>query len=132
MKVDSNSIEFVDSYVRLPVGQLSVSPAGKKLRLHASGESLFLEKQQSSNLADERVSNESIPFAATTTYFGKLEQRRGVRHQAVKRDGLLDGLPQDTGLLHHLVSGERDVAVKTMQSHLFLMKWGLVEWTYSD
>ncbi len=121
--VDSNSIEFVDSYEQIPAGQLSISPAGNQLGLYPKGEYLFLEKNQSLNLGDERVSYKGIPVAPVTTYFGKFEQGRGVRHQAVKREGFIDGLIQDTGILHHLVSGERNVALKTMKSHLIMVKW---------
>ena len=123
LTVDSNSIEFVDSYEPIPVSQLTISPAGIEVELHASGEYLSIKKKQASNLGDERVSYKGIPIASTTTYFGKLEKGRGVRHQAVERGGFLDGLIQDTGILHHIVSGERDVALKTMKSHLRMVKW---------
>ncbi|MGB1930569.1 MAG: TMEM43 family protein, partial [Mariniblastus sp.] len=64
-----------------------------------------------------------VPVPPTGTYFGKYDGARGVPHQAVARGGLIDDLIRDTGVLHHIVGGEREVALVTMKEHITKLKW---------
>ena len=36
---------------------------------------------------------------------------------------MVDSMIQNTGVLHHLVAGERDVALRTMKRHIQRLKW---------
>lgn len=123
LSVASDRIEFVDAYRSIPASDVQLSQLGKNRRLNPRGVYFYLSKRKSSNLGDERISFEGVPVPETATYFGKYDGRGAVAHQAQVKGGYIDNLIQDTGVLHHIVAGERDPALGTMKSHLFRLKW---------
>lgn len=123
MKVSVEKIEFVDSWNKIPPSSLTLSDKGRSTGLRPDGNYFHLHKNHGSNLGDERVAFTAIPVPETATYFGKLSSGRGVAHQAVRRDSWIDDLIQDTGILHHLVIGQRDIALATINRHLSRLRW---------
>ena len=121
LSVSAKKIEFVDSRVEVAPGPLPKTEAGERLRVE--GEFLMLRKGRSSNLGDERLSFRAIPVPVTATWFGRFEGNEGVADISEQRTGILDSVIQNTGVLHHLVAGERDVALKTMKRHIQRVKW---------
>lgn len=83
----------------------------------------YLRKGKADALGDERVRYVGIPVPSPATYFGKLESARGVADQTHRRTGFINHVISDSGVLHHIVGGERDVALSTMQAHIGRLKW---------
>lgn len=123
MKVSAEKIEFVDSWNKIDTSSLTLSEKGRSSGLRSDGAFFHLHKNQGRNLGDERVGFTAIPVPETATYFGKLSSGRGVAHQAVVRDGWIDDLIQDSGVLHHLVIGQRDTALATINRYLSRLRW---------
>jgi uncharacterized tellurite resistance protein B-like protein len=48
---------------------------------------------------------------------------QALAHQAEIKGHFLDGIIQDSGVLHHLVAGGREVALGTMKAHIARLKW---------
>lgn len=121
LEIETNYIEFVDS-------TQNISPAGLTLtnrNLSRSGGYLYLRKNRNRNLGDERVSYSGIPIPSTATYFGKYVAGMGVADTSQKRTGFISNLIQDSGILHHIVAGERRTALATMRSYLGRLKWAV-------
>ena len=126
LSIQAQAVEFVDSYVDIPTDKLTLSPEAKNLKVTNSGGMLQLRKNgQGSvgNLGNERLIYTGMPVPGTATYFGKYNGSSGVPHQAQVKDGWIDGLIGDTGILHHLVAGEREIALATMKGHITRLKW---------
>jgi len=121
LAIEASAVEFVDDYMDIPSSALRLSSDGKSERLSMRGN--YFHRGTGHAIGDERVSFSGVPVPATGTYFGKYEGARGVPHQAVARGGLIDDLIRDSGVLHHIVAGERDTALVTMKEHLTRLKW---------
>ncbi|MBL4885996.1 MAG: TerB family tellurite resistance protein [Planctomycetaceae bacterium] len=123
LTIETEEIEFVDANQNIPVASLLLSEVAQSKQLTVQDNYLYLSKHQPSNLGDERINYRGIPVPPIATYFGMYSQSRGIAHHAVKRDGFIDQIIQDTGVLHHLVAGKRTVALKTIKSYLTRLKW---------
>lgn len=121
--IGASSIQFCDSSTPIPIGSIPLGERGRELGLESDGTRLNLYKHQPSRLGDERVSYSGIPVPSLATYFGQLDRGRGSAHIAVSRTGWIHGLIHDTGILHHIVAGDRDTALTTMKSHLARTTW---------
>lgn len=121
--IQSEKMEYVDSYETIPVSSLELTDEAKIRRINRGNDYLVLNKGQSRGLGDERVSYSGIPVPETATYFGKIHDGMGTAHQAVKRGGFIDSLIQDTGVLHHLVAGDRKTALASMKRHIKFVRW---------
>lgn len=121
LTVSPKMIEFVDSTTDINVGDFARSAAGQ--RLQAEAEYLYLYKNQADRLGDERMRYTGIRVPATATYFGKKSQGRGVADTTHRRTGILNQLINDSGILHHIVAGERSQALATMKRHITRLKW---------
>ncbi|NBC47069.1 MAG: hypothetical protein GVY22_03555 [Gammaproteobacteria bacterium] len=119
LTVEGARIELVDDAVTIPPADLQITDAA----LQPQGDYLYLSKGQSDNLGDERVRYTGIPVPLTATYFGKAEAGRGVADTSQARTGMINALIQDTGVLHHIVAGERETALATMAAHISRLKW---------
>lgn len=119
LTVDGSQIELVDAAVRIPTADLQITEAALQRR----DDYLYLSKGEPDNLGDERVRYTGIPVPSTATYFGKAESGRGVADTSQARTGMLNTLIQDTGVLHHIVAGERETALATMAAHISRLKW---------
>ena len=119
LPVASSNIEFVDSSTSISPSQLKVTHK----KLQPESEYLYLRKGKPQQLGDERVSYSGIPIPSQATYFGKLQSAGGVADLSHKRDGMINRLIQDTGVLHHIVAGDRAIALATMKSHIARVKW---------
>jgi hypothetical protein len=122
LAIDTDRIEFVDPLVRIAPGSLVLSPDGKAHNLHVQGEYLFLSKGATKGLGDERLSYRGLPVPDLATYFGRYGGERAVAHQAAQREGIINSMIHDTGVLHHLVAGGRDRALLTMKKHIQRLK----------
>lgn len=121
LEVVSEMIEFVDSRIGFQPGPLPKTNEGKKLSVE--GEYLMLRKGQSSNLGDERISYRAIPVPRVATYFGRFSEGKGVADAAEQKSGMINSIIQNSGILHHLVAGERELALATMKRHIERLKW---------
>ena len=121
--VDGDRLDFIDSRESIPPSELTLSVDGRELELRPEAEYFFLRKGAPKELGDERVSYSGIPAPATATYFGLLQADRGVPHVAEVKTGWVDALIGDTGLLHHLSAGDREVALQAMKADLARVKW---------
>lgn len=119
--VDSEKIEFVDSRVEVLPGPLPKTEAGR--RLGVEGGYLMLRKGQSDNLGDERLSYRAIPVPPEATWFGRYGSGRGVADVSEQKSGMINSIIQNSGVLHHLVAGNREVALGTMKRHIERLKW---------
>lgn len=121
LEVVSELIEFVDSREEIPPGPLPRTEAGARLALE--GAYLILRKKRSDDLGDERLSYRGIPVPPVATWFGQFVNGRGIADTSEKRSGWIHTLVRDTGVLHHLVAGDRKVALRTMKRHIERLKW---------
>ena len=121
--VDGDRLDFIDSRQPIPPSELSLSVAGRELELRPEGEYFFLRKGIAEELGDERVRYSGVPVPASATYFGLLRADRGVAHVAEVKTGWVHQLIGDTGLLHHLAAGDREVALQAMKADLARVKW---------
>ena len=122
LSVESQGIEFVDSAVAIQSNSLRRTAAGQ--RLSAEGNFLYLRKGVNSDgVGDERLSYTAIPVPRTATYFGKWAGGTAVADRSHERTNFINKIIQDTGILHHIVAGERDQALATMKSHITKLKW---------
>ncbi|MEM6279327.1 MAG: TMEM43 family protein, partial [Verrucomicrobiota bacterium] len=91
--------------------------------LTVSGDYLMLRKGRSDQLGDERLSFRAIPVPYIATWFGRFESGKGVADVSQKEEGMIDSIIQNTGVLHHLVAGDREKALATMRFHIKRLKW---------
>lgn len=117
--IDGARIEFVDSSVTISPHDLRVTRSD----LTPQGEYLYLAKGQPDNIGDERVRYSGIPVPAFATYFGKAQAGRGVADTSQARSGMINAMIQDSGVLHHIVAGDRETALSTMAAHISRLKW---------
>lgn len=121
LPIRSSQIEFVDATHSLDPRSLTRTSVGQ--RLAPTDQYFFLRKHRGNQLGDERISYAAIQVPATATYFGKYVDGQGVADTTYERHGFISGLIQDTGILHHLVCGDRQQALATMKRHIRRLKW---------
>ena len=121
--VDGDRLEFVDSSETISPGDLTLSVDGDELGLTPDGDYFYLRKGQPKGLGDERISYSGVPVPNPATYFGILRSNRGVAHVAEVKTSWVHQLIGDTGILHHLAGGDREVALKTMKTSFTRLKW---------
>ena len=121
LTIDSKRMEFVDSAKDISTSSLKlVAP-----KLVNEGKYFFLRKYNGNNLGDERIRYDGIPVPEIASYFGKFENGKAVADTSNERTGWINKIIQDTGILHHLVAGERDTALASMKSYLSFIKWSI-------
>lgn len=122
LRVDAAKIQFVDPTERIAPADLSLAAEGKRYKLVPRDGDFYLDKGGSDNLGDERISYQGVPVPGTATYFGKWGEDLAVAHQAEVKEGMISGIIQDKGILHHLVAGPRETALATIKVHLARLK----------
>ena len=120
LKITSDKIEFVDSNQSIAAGGLTLKRSDLELE---ADDHLYLRKGGEDQLGDERISYSGVAIPETATYFGKLGSQQGVPDTTHERTGLISQIIQDSGILHHIVAGEREVALTTMKAHIGRLKW---------
>ena len=123
LTIDRRLIEFVDPSETLEPSTLTLSASSMSRGLRQQDVYFYLPKHKASELGDERVRYVGIPVPSPATYFGKIESARGVADQTHRRTGFINQLISDSGILHHIVGGDRAVALSTMQAHIRHLKW---------
>ena len=126
LNVKSDAIEFVDSSSQIEPNELAIRENWKSTGLGKRNGYLYLPKNQHSagtELGDERVSYTGIPVPSQATYFGKFFGGSAVAYDDEKRDGWINQIIMDTGILHHIVAGDRSTALSTMKRHIQRVKW---------
>lgn len=120
--VVSEKIEFVDAFDGIaPGGKKTALPVSQKLT--REGDYLMLRKNRMHQLGDERISFSGLRVPDQVTWFGKYSAGEGVPHDENQRDGFINKIIQDSGVLHHLVVGDRSTALSTTRQYLSRMKW---------
>lgn len=122
LPVDSARIQFVDPSRAIPPAGLKLTEAGSSRGLVAREDDFHLAKGDPEQLGDERISYRGVPVPEVATYFGKWGGDLAVAHEAEVKEGILSGIIQDKGLLHHLVAGPRETALTTIKEHLARLK----------
>ncbi|MEM7356352.1 MAG: TMEM43 family protein [Acidobacteriota bacterium] len=121
--VESDRLDFVDPRQSISPGDLALSADGDELELRSEDSYFYLRKGEPKNLGDERVGYSGIPVPELATYFGAMQDERGVAHVAEVKTSWVSGLIQDTGLLHHLAAGDRETALAAVKADLARLKW---------
>lgn len=121
LQVTTDLMEFVDDEQDVDLAGLTVNRAD----LEREDQYLYLRKNHANNLGDERIRYFGIPVPEMATYFGKFDSGKGVADTTHRRTGFLHEIIQDSGVLHHLVAGERTTALKTMKEHIGALKWAV-------
>lgn len=121
LAVDSGRLEFVDATHRINPQNQPLTAAGQ--RLEQGPDYLYLRKNRGDQLGDERLSYSAIRVPNLATYFGRFAEGRGVADTSHERHGFINAMIQDTGILHHLVGGDRQTALSTMKQHITRLKW---------
>lgn len=119
LRVDPEHVQFVDPEEAIDPASLDVV----RRNLTLEGGYLYLRKHEADNLGDERVHYSGVPVPETATYFGLLGDDGGLADKSQQRSGFIAGIINDTGVLHHIVAGDRDTALATMKAHLIRLKW---------
>ncbi len=123
LKVKRDLVEFVDPVKTIDAQALTLSNGEIALKLRLQEGALYLNKGATSRLGDERVHYSGILVPETGTYFGKFDGVRGVADETDRRTGFFASIISDSGILHHIVAGDREVAIATMKSHIGRLKW---------
>ncbi|MEC9094612.1 MAG: TMEM43 family protein [Planctomycetota bacterium] len=127
LTVLSKQIQFVDPANTIPVSSLTISPTGLELGLRKDEPYLYRSRSRSISrdprIGDERVKYRGITVPVEATYFGKHNNGQGVAETKDMRTGWINKIIQDSGILHHLVAGDRTTALSSIQRHMDRLKW---------
>jgi hypothetical protein len=119
LTIEGARIEFVDDAVAIGTRDLELVRTGLERR----GNEFYLAKGGADGLGDERVRYTGVPVPAVASYFGMAAGGQGVADTSNIRTGWINAMIQDTGILHHIVAGERETALATMKAHIGKVKW---------
>jgi len=122
LRIDTDNIQFVDERQEILPSSLQLSKKGTDQELAEQGEYFYLAKGGEDELGDERLSYRGLPVPATATYFGKWGEGIALAHQAEEKEGFITEIIDDKGILHHLVAGDRETALKSIKAHLARLK----------
>jgi hypothetical protein len=122
-RVKKDLVEFVDPRKAIDAQTLTLSNGGNAPKLRVQQGGLYLNNHATPRLGDEWVHYSGIQVPETATYFGKFDGERGVADQTNRRTGIFASLIHDSGILHHIVAGDREVAIASMKSHISRLKW---------
>lgn len=123
MTISPKKIHFVDDDVSVPLNNLQLSNKGVAARLARSGSHFYLNKGRSDKLGDERISYTGIPVSNVASYFGLVSGGQGIGKQFHISTSWISDIIGNDGMLHHLVNGERDVALDKIESYFNKVVW---------
>lgn len=121
--ISPDRIHFADEAVPISADALQLTGKGRSLRLLQRENHLYLDKGAADDLGDERVSYEGIPNAAVATYFGVFSDKTGIGRQFEVNTGFISKIIANDGILHHLVNGDREQALKTVKADFTALMW---------
>lgn len=122
LEIKTDRMEFVDGFQSISPRELTLSSKGQQVNFDVQDNYFYLDKGASDDIGDERISYRALPVPPTATYFGKYGKAQAVAHQAEMKKGFISSIIKDTGVLHHLVAGERETALSTMKAHIWRLK----------
>lgn len=122
LRVNTDLVEFVDPIKVIDAQTLTLSNVGNGLNLRLQQGDFYLNKGASRRLGDERVHYRGVRVPETATYFGKFDGERGIADVENQRTGFIAKWIRDSGVLHHIVAGDREVAIASMKSHIWRLK----------
>lgn len=122
LKIASKQIQFVDKKEEIIPSSLQLSKKGTDEKLATRGKYFYLAKGGKNQLGDERLSYRGLPVPETATYFGKWGDGIAVAHQAERKSDSISSIIRDIGILHHLVPGERKIALDSIKANLLHLK----------
>ncbi|MFK7768028.1 MAG: TMEM43 family protein [Mariniblastus sp.] len=123
LEVEVDQIAFVDSKREIAPADLELTGNGLTASFKTGSDYFYLSSGGSGQLGDERVSYRGIPVPSVATYFGKFADGRGTVYDDEKRTGFINSMIGDTGVLHYLVAGDRDVALASIKTDIVRLKW---------
>ena len=123
LEVAVNDIHFVDNFVEIPLRSLALNREGVNLGLQPSGRYFYLDKGRPDDLGDERIAYYGLEADRTMTYFGMIRYGVGSGYQAPVDEGIINSLIGNDGVLHHVVAGDREVALEKMEADFERTVW---------
>ena len=123
LTISPEKIHFVDDEVDVSLNNLELTEQGKVLGLSRAGYYLYLRKGQRDNLGDERVSYTGIPVSKVASYFGLVDGGKGIGKQFDISTSWISNIIGNDGMLHHLVIGERAMALDKIESYFNAVVW---------
>lgn len=123
MNITADRIHFVDDDQSVSISNLSRTEKARSPFLATRSNYLYLSKGRTDNIGDERIRYTGIPNAKVASYFGRVLNDEAVGKQFEKNTGVISGLINNDGILHHLVNGEREASLVKIQSHFTRMLW---------
>ncbi len=121
LSVDTDDISFVDGAIEIAPGSLQLQAAHQQLS--PAGAYFSLSKGNPDRLGDERIRYTGVLVPATATWFGVFDGTQGVADRTNARDGFVNSLIGDTGLVHHIAAGDRSQALDSIGSQLRTLMW---------
>jgi hypothetical protein len=126
--VDTRQLRFADRMVRIPPRVLQLSADGVRRGLEADGDFLYRRVGAARpGIGDERVGYRGRLAAPTMTYFGMHRGERAIpyrEHVSTSGfSGVVNSLIGNDGMLYHVVAGDRQEALATLESDLAQTKW---------
>ncbi len=124
-EISPAELRFADDKVKLPTSALRLSDRGKELGLRGSNDFFYLKQNAggSDQVGDERLQYRAIPASETATYFGSVRSGVGQAKVFERKSGMVSKLIKDEGILHHLVSGDRETALAILKGHIQQLRW---------
>jgi tellurite resistance protein len=130
-------IHFVDDYSSISIDNLTLSETGRSFGLKNNYNYLYksINNEVTTQLGDERLSYSGVRNASPATYFGllkngtatgkkfKIGNNPKISFQNFSFELPIHDMIKNDGILHHIVNGEREQALKTMKSHITWLKW---------
>ena len=123
MEVSGKSLHFVDETLVISPDTVTLSKQAQDLGLRVRESVLYLGQGGGTQIGDERIRLSGVSQADTVTYFGDIREGVGVVKQFEFRQTWVSGLIGNDGMLHHLVNGNREVALQTMKAHIQKLRW---------
>lgn len=118
LKMDVNLIEFVASSQGIPPASLE----RRRPDLSPRGDHFYLYKEQHNDLGNERLSYQGLPVPQVATVFSRFANGLAIADTSQQRDGWINRMIQDSGVLHHLVAGDRETALASLKRDIGRVK----------
>ena len=125
LDISPQDLHFADDRETLSPNSFILSSEGKSVGLRPYQRYLYYRKHQGDDdvIGDERLRYVAVPAADIATYFGSIPDQVGEAKVFVKKSGMISNLIKDNGILHHVVNGDRDAALRTLKRDIRRLRW---------
>ena len=125
LSISADDIQLIEKSRTIPLSELTLSQKTNSQGLTPVDHYYYLTnggQLGNEQLGDQRLSFRGRHVPAEATYFGRMGSTQAVPYQADIKSGLISGLIQNKGILHHLVRGDRETALHAIKEHLSFVK----------